>query len=315
MGKDLSLFVKKFFKRPLEAVLVLFLLVLSRLLPMDAASALGGWIGRKIGPWTRFADVAYHNLRRAFPDKTEKEITRIFLEMWENIGRVVFEYPHLSKLQRRGQTSRIEWVGTEHLRKGQARKVYFSGHLANWEVVALGILKFEEHVRFVYRPPNNPFVHKMLRFVRRQAGILTIPKGRVGSKRILSYMTKGGAIGLLGDQKMNDGIAVDFFGQETMAASGIAKLARRFQCPVIPVRVERLKGVRFRITFYEPILPAVFQEETNSEEVVTQRLYNYLESWIRERPWEWLWIHRRWTQRNKPEEKAKNNMSPYSQEG
>ena len=55
---------------------------------------------------------------------------------------------------------------------------------------------------------------------------------------------------MLVDQKMNDGIAVPFFGRDAMTAPALAQIALKFRCPVVPAKVERIKGARFRIIVY-----------------------------------------------------------------
>ena len=82
-------------------------------------------------------------------------------------------------------------------------------------------------------------------------------KGSEGAKALFSLLKQGGHAAMLVDQKMNDGIAVPFFGRDAMTAPAIAQFAVRLGCVLVPVRTERLKGARFRITVYPPLdLPA-----------------------------------------------------------
>ena len=69
------------------------------LLPLDCASALGGALGRCIGPFLGVSKRARLNLRRAYPDLPDGEIERIVVGMWDNLGRVAAEYPHLRKIR------------------------------------------------------------------------------------------------------------------------------------------------------------------------------------------------------------------------
>src|SRR5579859_2225409 len=70
-----------------------------RLLPLDAASALGGALARGIGPLLGINKRARLNLRHALPDLTDADIRRIVRGMWDNLGRVVAEYPHLGEFK------------------------------------------------------------------------------------------------------------------------------------------------------------------------------------------------------------------------
>jgi KDO2-lipid IV(A) lauroyltransferase len=115
-----------------------------------------------------------------------------------------------------------------------------------------------------------------------------VPKGPAGARQALSLLSKGKRLGMLIDQKMNDGIAVPFFGRDAMTAPALARFAQRYECPAVPVRLERLGGARFRVSFLPPL------DITGSDTEVMARANRIIEAWIRERPEQWLWIHRRW---------------------
>jgi Kdo2-lipid IVA lauroyltransferase/acyltransferase len=101
-------------------------------------------------------------------------------------------------------------------------------------------------------------------------------------------------VALLIDQKLNDGIAIPFFGIEAMTVDAPALFGLRLGLPLYPVRTERLGGARFRVTIYPPVdLPQSGDRDADVRAVMTH-LNAILESWIRERPEQWLWIHRRW---------------------
>jgi Kdo2-lipid IVA lauroyltransferase/acyltransferase len=100
---------------------------------------------------------------------------------------------------------------------------------------------------------------------------------------------------LLADQKMNDGIPVPFFGRPAMTAPALAVLALRFDCDVLPARVERLAGARFRLTVFPPLpLPRSGEPHADAAALMA-RVNATLEAWVRDRPEHWLWVHRRWS--------------------
>jgi Kdo2-lipid IVA lauroyltransferase/acyltransferase len=99
---------------------------------------------------------------------------------------------------------------------------------------------------------------------------------------------------MLMDQKMNDGIKTRLFGREAMTASALGALALRLRCPVIPGHVERVGPARFRLVCEAPMdLPDSGDRKADIA-AVTQQVNDWLEQWIRARPEEWLWLHRRW---------------------
>ena len=145
----------------------------------------------------------------------------------------------------------------------------------------------------IYRAANNPLVDRMVaRF--RGSGSEFIPKGAVASRRAVAVLRRGAHLTLLVDQKLNDGIAVPFFGRPAMTAPALALLALRFDCAVLPARVERLRGARFRLTIYPP-LPLPRSGDRTSDAAALMAAVNLtLEAWIRERPEQWFWVHNRW---------------------
>ena len=99
---------------------------------------------------------------------------------------------------------------------------------------------------------------------------------------------------MLADQKLNEGIPVPFFGRSAMTATALALLALRFDCVALPARVERLRGARFRLTVFPPLpLPRTGDRDADIA-ALTANVTGVLEAWIRDRPEEWLWVHRRW---------------------
>ena len=70
---------------------------------------MGGWIGRNIFSLLPPDRVARANLAAAFPEKTERERNAIRRSMWDNLGRVVGEYPHLARFSPKGEDPRITY--------------------------------------------------------------------------------------------------------------------------------------------------------------------------------------------------------------
>jgi Kdo2-lipid IVA lauroyltransferase/acyltransferase len=223
-----------------------------KLLPLDAASALGAALARRIGPCLGVSKHARRNLRRAFPEFSETEIARIVAGMWDNLGRVVAEYPHLRKICVFEPGGPVEMHGLEHVDRAVAagrRMIFFSGHIATWEIGMLAGVQYGISVAQIYRAANNPLVDRMIARFRGDHDAF-IPKGARGARHAITALRRGTHLALLADQKMNDGIPVPFFGRPAMTAPALAVLALRFDCDVLPLRVERLVGARFRVTIY-----------------------------------------------------------------
>lgn len=281
-----------------EAAGFFFLIAIFKMLGLDAASALGGFIGREILYRTPITHRARDNLRAAYPEKSPEETEAILREMWDNLGRTVAEYPHLHKISMNGPDPRIE---VTHVERSDAAMetgkgvLFISGHFANWEVMPAAAAQRGYDGGTVYRPVNNPYVDRWIVKQRINAGSKEmITKGPQGTRRIFTLLRRGKAIFLLADQKTNEGVAAPFFGQMAMTTPAPAGLALRLGAILLPAWNERLKGARFRMHIHPPIR---FTPTGNSDEDVqalTARINQAIEECVRERPSQWLWIHRRW---------------------
>jgi KDO2-lipid IV(A) lauroyltransferase len=280
----------------IEAWGAAFIFALLGCVPLDAASAVGGMLARRIGPCLGVSNRARRNLRAALPELSAAQIAAILRGMWDNLGRVAAEYPHLRNIRVFDAMSRVETRGLEHLDGALAagrRVILFGGHLGNWEIAALAAGQYGLDIAQIYRAANNPLIDRMIARMRGGNGEL-IAKGAVASRRAVAALRRGGHVSLLADQKLNEGIAVPFFGRPAMTAPALALLALRFQCAVLPVRVERLKGARFRLTLYAPLeLPRTGNRDADVAVLMTA-VNATLEGWIRESPEQWFWVHSRW---------------------
>ena len=281
----------------LEAAAVRLGLALFRALPLDWASALGGAVARCIGPLLPISREATARLRRAMPVLGAAEARRIIRRMWDNLGRVAGEYAHLDEFDLHPPGSRVELVGAEHieaLRDDGIGGIFFSGHYGNWEILSLAAGQKGVPLTLVYREANNPAVETLLQRIRARGTGRHVPKGSAGARDSVADLAKGGHLGMLVDQKLNDGIAIPFFGRDAMTAPALARLALRYDCPIVPARVERLGGARFRITVFPPLRLARSDDKDADVRAAMTRVNAMLEGWIRERPDHWFWLHRRW---------------------
>ena len=268
-----------------------------RALPVSWASAFGAAAGGLIGPVLPVHRRGIDNIARALPELSPIEVRRYARRMWRHLGRVVTEYPHLGRFSVDAPGGRIELVGRDHLEEaGRSARggIFFSGHVGNWEVAALAPEQSGIPVALVYRAPNNPIVDRLIRRSRGAVARHRVPKGAAGARDMVRTLKAGRHLALLVDQKLGDGIPVPFFGRDAMTAPALASLALKYDCPVWPVRVERLAGVRFRITVFPKLaIPRDGTRDANIRAIMAD-INVILEGWIRERPEQWLWLHRRW---------------------
>lgn len=284
-----------------EAAATRLLLGLFRSLEPARASNLGGGLCRVIGPMLPVSRVADRNLRLAMPGLDARARARIVRGVWDNLGRTVAEFPHLSRLRFQA-ASGPGWdaVGAEVL-EAQARVggpvLFVSGHIGNWEMLPPAVAHFGLRFSSFYRAAANPMVDAMIRDLRNIAmgsEVRLFAKGARGARAALGHVLKGGSLGMLVDQKMNDGIEARLFGQPAMTATALAAIALRQRCPVIPGRIDRLGPARLRMVVEPPLPLPDSGDRAANQAALTQQINDVLEHWIRARPESWLWLHRRW---------------------
>ncbi|WP_425984871.1 lysophospholipid acyltransferase family protein [Brevundimonas sp. TWP1-2-1b1] len=279
----------------LEALAFQALFGFLRLLGVEGASGLGGWLLRTLGPLTGTQKTVMRNLRIAFPDMEAAEREALALAQWDQTGRTFAELAVMDRLTPEG--GRVEVVGMERLhalRDSGRPAVLISGHLANFEVMAAVIMASGVPCQVTYRAANNPYVDALIRQSRERYGIrLFAPKGD-GTRELMAGMKRGDSIALLVDQKYNQGPEVEFFGQPVNASPGAARLALKFDTVMLPLSVVRLPGVRFRVTAHEPIVVSQSQDKAADTLAGIQAANRFVEDRVRERPVDWFWVHKRW---------------------
>lgn len=280
-----------------EAGTVRALFAALRVLGPRRASDLGGWVGRTLGPRLPVSRIAEVNLRLAFPDRDIAWRRATIRAMWDNLGRVAGEMPALPALMEAPEAIVVE--GVEHfdaMAQAGEPAILFSGHFANWEVMLPAAARRGVSAGVVYRAIGNPAIDAVVAGLRRAAmggRALMLPKGPAGARETIAHLRRGGVVGMLMDQKMNDGIPALLFGRPAMTAPALAHLALRFRCRVIPAHSERLGPARFRLVVEPPLALPDTGDRHADIAALTQAVNDTLERWIRARPAEWLWVHRR----------------------
>ncbi len=284
----------------IERVAVNTLLSLLVRLRPERASNLMGTLFRWVGPLLPVTRVAEANLRAALPYLDATARRSVLRDMWENLGRTAGEFPHLADVPKNSATGPGWEVVNDHVLIEQARRggpaIFVSGHIGNWEMLPPAVAAYGIPFSSVYRQLVNRDVDETIRALRQRAIGQPVPmfiKGTAGAREALAHLRRGGFLGMLIDQKMNDGIEARLFGLPAMTAPAAAALALKFRCPVIPGHVQRIGPARFRIVVDDPLpLPDSGDRQADILQM-TQMLNDRLERWIREWPQGWLWLHRR----------------------
>jgi KDO2-lipid IV(A) lauroyltransferase len=257
-----------------------------------------------LGPRLKEHRIGRANLAAAFPDKSPDEIEALLRGVWDNLGRVAAELPHIDRLQAfdpdpQGIGDILYTAETkerfQRLRRDGKPALIFAAHLANWELPALAAVKFELNATVLYRRPNITAVSDAVLRIRKGSMGTLIPTSLAAPLKLVRILEAGGHVGMLVDQNDVNGVDVTFFGRRCKANPLIARLARHVDCPIHGTRVVRLSDQHhFRVDLSEAIAPARAADGRVDIAGTMQVITSTVEGWVREHPEQWLWVHRRW---------------------
>ncbi len=279
----------------LEGILLNALFIFFKILPPKTASNIGGWLGRNIGAKLGTSRTARLHIMKAMPDTTQDKADKIIGGMWDNLGRIIAEYPHLKHIGANLTTIENKEELASHINDPRPI-IFIGGHIGNWEINGSAtFMQLDHAVNLTYRAPNNPWADRLLEKARTMGGKLkAFPKSRKSGRLLINTLKNHGSLGILIDQKYNEGIEVDFFGMAAMTNPVFVQLAQKYNALLIPIRCVRKKGCDFSLITYEPI--DLFDDNGDALEIkdVIKDANALLEGWIKEKPEQWLWLHKRW---------------------
>ena len=284
----------KYFNYFIQYIFVIIAFTLFKICGLRMSSTIGGKIFEKIGPLFRSKKIIHKNIKRALPDINNQNLETLTRLMWNNYGRTFAEYIFLKDFRIGKFSSNIEIEGKEILekiKKNNQQVVFVSGHLSNFELMAMFIEKNGINLLAIYRPLNNLFLNPFMEKIRRKYICKhQIKKGIGGIKNLIKYKKQNFSTALMIDQRVSEGLLSPFFKQKAFTTTIPAQLVKKFNIPVVPVYIERIKDINFKITIKNPI----FFSKEKSVENITNELNLELEKLILKKPEQWIWSHNRW---------------------
>ena len=282
--------IKYFF----EFLFIIILFAIFKILGLKISSNFGSFIGKTLGPFFRSKKKIIQNIRKALPDEDEKNVEIIINKMWKNYGRILSEYIFIKKFRNSINENFITIEGEEiltEIKNKQEQVVFVSGHFNNFELMAMQLEKSGINLAAIYRPLNNIFLNKIMERIRKKYICKKkIKKGKSGTRELLESFKKNYSVALMLDQRVSEGIKSNFFGQPALTTTIPAQLVKKFRCKIVPVYIERINEVFFKIKISKPI----FYNENTSIEEITLDLNKWLEKMILANPDQWIWSHDRW---------------------
>ncbi len=250
----------------------------------------------------RWRRTALRNLELAYPDSTHAWRQQIMRGSYANLGRVLLALARGPRLTSQTIGDWIDYEGFEHYAAAMdcGRGVLFlTAHLGNWELSVTAHALYGHPMRMLVRRLDNPLLDRLIERRRSIAGNQTIDK-RHAAKAALQALRANQAVGILADQNAagEDGVFCKFFGIPARSTKSVALLAARTGAAVIPgFAFWNGQSGRYVLKFYAPVdLSDTGDREADLIENA-QRCQDAIEAAVRERPEQWLWIHRRWKSR------------------
>jgi Kdo2-lipid IVA lauroyltransferase/acyltransferase len=284
----------KIIKYFLQFLFIIIFFSLFKILGLNISSALGGKLFEKIGPLFRSKKLIHSNLKKAFPDISLDNLNGITKMMWNNYGRVFAEYMFIKKFREDRSNRNIIIEGQEILediKKKNKSVVFISGHLSNFELMAMHIEKSGIKLSAIYRPLNNIFLNKIMERIRKKYICkYQIKKGIGGMKKLMHLKKLNYSTALMIDQRVSQGIRSDFFNQKALTTTIPAQLVKKFKIPIVPIFIERINNINFKIVIKNPI---TFDNKETTK-TITDKLNLVLEKMISYKPELWIWSHDRW---------------------
>ena len=283
----------------LEFILVIFFFLVFKIIGLKLSSDLGEIIGKYFGPLFRKKTIAKKNILIAFPDLNENSINEMIDRMWKNIGRIFGEYIHINKFSII-DNSKKKIVFTnrndaEILKKNNKPIVFFSGHFANFELMAKCLQELGFNIGAIYRPLNNIFLNPIMEFIRKKYICpIQIEKGSNGTKKLIKHISNNNPLALMVDQRLSSSIRVPFFDQPATTTITPAQLAIKYDALLVPVFLKRLEKTNFEFFIEEPLITNQTNDYDKDIFNITQIMNIKIEEFIKRDPAHWLWSHDRW---------------------
>lgn len=285
-------------KRILEYVTAKVLIFILSLLPFSLVYRLGSVLGLfayYVVPVRR--SVALTNLRTAFPEKSGKEHKKICRNAYRNFGMTFFEFFWLSRLSPEKIKQIVTFDPPDSFQKAMAKNrgvIAVSGHFSSFELFSVAVANSGIPVDVVVKPMKNPYIENILDTLRHKTKLGVI-KVKNGFSKVAESVAQKRMIAMIADQDAGQkGVFVKFFGIESSVPAGPAVLAVKSKAPMVAGFIVREGIAKYTGKIHN--IPYDNLPETKEDQIreITHRYSSLLESYIRQYPEQYFWMHKRW---------------------
>ena len=278
----------------LQFIIVIIFFIFFKILGPSKSSYLGGKLFELIGPYFRSKRLIDSNIKKALPNINPEDLKKFTKSMWNNYGRVFAEYIFIKEFRQGNLASNVKIEGQEFLHQIQKENnqvIFVSAHFSNFELMAMCLDKSGLNLSAIYRPLNNIFLNKIMEGIRKKYICKKqIKKGISGLRELVVLNKQKYSTALMIDQRVSEGIYSNFFNEKALTTTIPAQLVKKFNLPIVPVYIERIKDIHFQVTINKPI---IFSKHDSTQHI-TDKLNKILEKMILNKPEQWIWSHNRW---------------------
>jgi KDO2-lipid IV(A) lauroyltransferase len=264
-------------------------------LPLSLARRVGEFLGlAAYHLWGNRRSIALANVRGAMERGAipgGEGPSRIVRKNFMNMGRWVSEVVRCYYGRGDGLVSDVRVIGGQHFEEAKARGrgvLVITAHCGNWELSSLAFSARVDRLVVVARRQNNSYMDRFIVRAREGYGAEVIYK-QGALRKLIAALKEGKTAAVLIDQAVvpAEGMLADFLGAPAWTIRAPVALANRTGAALVPAFM-RDTGDGHEIICQ----PAV--ELSGDEAGDVRTLNSCVESFIRENPDQWLWIHRRW---------------------
>lgn len=278
---------------------------------VDANLRTAAFIGRTLYRLDkRHRQRARENIAQAFPELDDAATDRIAQASFEHLVQLAFEILHTPRVMHIDswpQLTRMHNLGPaiELLNKGQG-VILLTGHLGNWEVLGYLLALLGYDIDAIARPMDNPLINRWVLGFRERKGMRIITKWDA-TQRMIEVLTGGGGLGFIADQNAGEkGLFVPFFGRLASTYKSIGLLAMNLQTPIVCGYAHRLnQRYQYEMGVADVIRPEDWADQRDPLYYITARYTRAIETMVRLKPEQYLWMHRRWKTRPRHELQGK----------
>jgi Kdo2-lipid IVA lauroyltransferase/acyltransferase len=281
-------------KSRIEYILFIALLKFLKLFPykmiLYIVRKLAVFVGMVIGIRK---EVARKQLKRVFPNKSDKEIKALLKDMYYQFGwnacETFFAEP-------KDLFKKIEFVGKENMEAALAMNkgvIVATAHLGNFELGGRFLASMYP-LTDVGKTQRNGMFDEFANKLRREANIEMIDM-KFAAKTIFQRLKQNYLITLLMDQNAGKrGVLTDFLGFPASTFTGAAKFSIKTKCPIVPAVIIRNTNGTHTLFADKPIIAKEYSADEKSAQILTENISKQIEKYILQYPTQWFWVHKRW---------------------